>query len=216
LAAQILPADVAETLASDRDTVNDSYPARVLDGKRMLTVANGSADETADSRWMTYAELATARHITTSSASKLVLRRRWRRQKDNHGTMRALVPPKWCEPMRERHFDGSGPVREAISVLEASVTALRERAEAAEQVARMEQERADRAVQARDAERMRANALRDRIDALGAELAAVTETLERTQAEAWEAWRAAEELRAADATWRALGRVERVRRAWRG
>ena len=182
----------------------------------MLIGANGSADEAADSRWMTYAELANARHITTSSASKLVLRRRWRRQKDNHGTMRALVPPECCEPTRARHPDDDAPVREAIAVLEASVAALRERAEAAEEAARMERERADRAVQARDAERTRANTLRDRIDALRSELATVTEAVERAQAETWEAVRAAEELREADASWRTLGRIERVRRAWRG
>jgi hypothetical protein len=182
----------------------------------MLTGANGSADEAADSRWMTYAELATARHITTSSAIKLVLRRRWRRQKDNHGIMRALVPPECCEPTRARHPDADATIREAISVLEASVTALRERAEAAEQTARMERERADRAVVARDAERMRANTLRERIDALRAELATVAEAMERAQAEAWEAARIVEELREADAAWRTLGRIERVRRAWRG
>jgi hypothetical protein len=185
-------------------------------GDRMLIGANGSADEAADSRWMTYAELAMARRITTPSAVKLVSRRRWRRQKDNHGTMRALVPPEWCEPTRARHADADGPIREAITVLEASVTALRERAEAAEQTARMERERADRAVQARDAERTRANTLRDRIDALRADLAMVGEALERAQAEAWEAARTAEELREADASWHALGRIERVRRAWRG
>jgi hypothetical protein len=165
---------------------------------------------------MTYAELATARQITTPSAVKLVLRRRWRRQKDNHGTMRALVPPEWCEPTRAGHSDADGPVREAISVLEASVNVLRERAEAAERTARTERERADRAVLARDAERTRANTLRDRIDELGAELATIVEALERAQTEAWEAARAAEALREADATWHSLGRIERVRRAWRG
>jgi len=36
------------------------------------------------------------------------------------------------------------------------------------------------------------------------------------QHEAWEATQAADEMREADATWHALGRIERVRRAWRG
>ena len=113
----------------------------------MQAGANGSADEEADSRWMTYTELATARRITTSSAIKLVLRRGWRRQKDNHGTMRALVPPDCCEPAPGKN--GDADVKEAIGALEASVAALRDRAEAAEQMARLERERADRAVQAR-------------------------------------------------------------------
>jgi hypothetical protein len=185
-------------------------------GDRMQAVANGSADEEADSRWMTYTELATARRITTSSAIKLVLRRGWRRQKDNHGTMRALVPPDCWEPARGRNADDDAYVREAIGALEASVAALRERAEAAEQMARSERDRADRAVQARDGELMRSNSLRDRIDVLRAELADAMEALDIARYEAWEATQTAEELREADATWHALGRIERVRRAWRG
>jgi hypothetical protein len=183
-------------------------------GDRMQPGANGSADEEPDSRWMTYTELATARRITTSSAIKLVLRRGWRRQKDNHGTMRALVPPDCCEPAPGKN--GDADVKEAIGALEASVAALRDRAEAAEQMARLERERADRAVQARDGELMRGNSLRDRIDTLRTDLAEALEALEIARHEAWEAMQAAEERREADATWHALGRFERVRRAWRG
>jgi hypothetical protein len=185
-------------------------------GDRMQAGANGSADEAADSRWMTYPELAEARRITTSSAIKLVVRRGWRRQKDNHGIMRALVPPDWWEPVRGRNGDADAYVREAIGALEASIAALRERAEAAEQSARLERERADRAVQARDGELMRGNSLRDRIDNLRVELAEALEALEVARHEAWEATQAMEEMREADATWHALGRIERVRRAWRG
>jgi hypothetical protein len=185
-------------------------------GDRMEAGANGSADEAADSRWMTYTELATARRITTSSAIKLVLRRGWRRQKDNHGIMRALVPPDGWEPARGRNGDADPNVTEAIGALEASIAALRDRAEAAEQMARLERERADRAVQARNGELMRGNSLRDRIDNLRAELADALEALEVARYEAWEALQAAAEMREADATWHALGRIERVRRAWRG
>src|SRR5690348_12071112 len=60
-------------------------------GDRMQAVANGSADEAADSRWMTYTELAAARRITTSSAIKLVLRRGWRRRR----TITALCAPRF-------------------------------------------------------------------------------------------------------------------------
>ena len=182
----------------------------------MQAGANGSADEAADSRWMTYAELAEARRITTSSAIKLVGRHGWRRQKDNHGTMRALVPPDWWEPARGGNGDADAHVKEAIDALEASVAALRERAEAAEQMARLERERADRAVQAREGELMRGNSLRDRIDNLRTELADTLHALEIARHEAWEATLAAEEMREADSTWLALGRIERVRRAWRG
>ncbi len=177
--------------------------------------ANGSADD-ADSRWMTYVELANARRITTSSAIKLVLRRGWRRQKDNHGIMRALVPPAWSEPPPGRSFDDGAHLSQAIAALEQSVATLRERAEAAERAAQFERERADRAIQARDGERSRANALRDRIDALRAELTDAVAAMEMARYEAWEAAQSAEELRQADAAWRELGRMERVKRAWRG
>lgn len=182
----------------------------------MQAGANGSVDEAADSRWMTYAELAAARRITTSSAIKLVLRRGWRRQKDNHGTMRALVPPDCWEPAHSRNGDADTYVRQAIAALEASIAALQERAEAAEQTARLERERADRAVQAHNGELMRSNSLRDRIDNLRTDLAEALEAVEIARHEAWEATQAVEELREADDTWHALGRIERVRRAWRG
>ena len=106
---------------------------------------NGIADDDADSRWMSYLELAEARRITTSSAIKLVMRRGWRRQQDNQGIMRALVPPKWAEPAPGKDFDPGAYVSQAIEALEASVTALRERAEAAEHIAEIERERSNRA-----------------------------------------------------------------------
>ena len=101
---------------------------------------NGSADDDADSRWMSYAELAETRRITTASAIRLVLRRGWRRQADNQGTMRALVPLKWSEPAAGKDVDPGGHFSQAIAALEASVVALRERAELAERAVRAERE----------------------------------------------------------------------------
>jgi hypothetical protein len=75
---------------------------------------NGAADDDADSRWMSYAELAETRRITLSSAIRLVVRRGWRRQMDNQGTMRALVPPKWSEPAPGKDFDPGGRLRQTI------------------------------------------------------------------------------------------------------
>ncbi len=181
----------------------------------MQAGANGSADD-ADSRWMTYTELAQARRIATSSAIKLVLRRGWRRQKDNHGIMRALVPPAWSEPALGRIFDADGHVSQAISALEASVAVLRERAEAAEHAAQTERERADRAQQALNAERSRANLLRDRIDALRDDLAEAEAAMEAARYAAWEAAQSADAMREAEAEWQALGWLARIRRAWRG
>lgn len=182
----------------------------------MQAGANGSADNSADSRWMSYAELAEARRITASSASRLVVRRGWRRQKDNHGIMRALVPPEWSEPAQGKLFDPGAHVSQAISALETAVAAMRERAEAAEHAAQIERERADRAVQARDAERSRANTLRDRIDALQAELAEAEAGLDVALRQTAEAEHVAKSLRQSAAGWRAVGRLARLRWAWSG
>ena len=181
----------------------------------MQVGANGGADNEADSRWMSYAELADARRIAMSSAIRLVMRRGWRRQKDNHGTMRALVPPEWLEPTRRRHLEPDPQLAEAISALQVSVDALRERAEAAERVARFERERAERLEQARNADLSRNNLLRDRIDLLRAELAEAQHALEALSAEAVQAAQTAEAFRQADASWRRLGRLGRIWRAWR-
>jgi uncharacterized membrane protein YqiK len=180
----------------------------------MQAGVNGSADEAPDSHWMSYTELASARRIAMSSAIKLVKRRGWRCQKDNHGTMRALVPPEWSEPAPGKDYNPDASVNQAISALEASVAVLRERAEAAEQAARIAHERADRAVQARDAERQRANTLRDRIDALRAELGAATMEVEEARRQVEEAAEYAEAFRQADARWQELGRFGRIRQAW--
>src|SRR4051794_18662442 len=51
-------------------------------------------DSDDEARWMTYAEIAAARGISRASAERLVNRQkgRWRRQADNKGTVRFLVP----------------------------------------------------------------------------------------------------------------------------
>ena len=177
---------------------------------------NGAADDEADSRWMSYTELAEARRITTSSAIRLVLRRGWRRQQDNQGMMRALVPPKWSEPAPGRNIDAAAHFAETIEALEASVSALSERAETAERAAQTERERANRAEVARRAEYSRADLLRERIDALRAALAEAAAAVEVARHEAMEAMQTAEALRRADAKWRSLGTFARVREAWRG
>jgi hypothetical protein len=182
----------------------------------MQAGANGSDDVSADSRWMSYTELAEIRRITTSSAIRLVKRRGWRRQKDNHGTMRALVPPEWTEPAPGKDFDPSVHVNQAISALEMAVAALRQRAEAAEHAARLERERADRAIESRNAERSRTDLLRYRVDALKAELASADAAVEAARQEAWEAAQRADAARQAATEWEELGRLERIRRAWRG
>src|SRR5271166_4294999 len=51
-----------------------------------------SGDLSGDGRWLTYDELAKARRISRTSAERLVLRNRWRRQRGNDRTVRVLVP----------------------------------------------------------------------------------------------------------------------------
>jgi hypothetical protein len=182
----------------------------------MQAGGNGSGEYSADSRWMSYAELAEARRITASSASKLVVRRGWRRQKDNHGIMRALVPPEWSEPAPGKNFEPGAHVSQAISALEQAVVAMRERAEAAERAAQTERERADRAIQSRDGERSRANALRDRIDALRADLAEAEMSLEGALRQIAEAGQEVTALRRSADRWQELGRVARLKWAWSG
>jgi hypothetical protein len=56
------------------------------------------ADDAADGQWLTHAEIAAMRGISTASAIKLALRHHWRKQKDNRGTLRCLVPADFIGP----------------------------------------------------------------------------------------------------------------------
>jgi hypothetical protein len=45
-----------------------------------------------DGQWLSYVELAVHRGISRASAERLVRRKGWRRQSDNQGNVRVLVP----------------------------------------------------------------------------------------------------------------------------
>jgi len=102
-----------------------------------------------DGRWLTYEELAQIRGIGRPSAERLVLRNRWRRQRDNQRVVRILVPlDRLSDDMSgdasadkpdDMSPDASGPAAAYEAALEAvqsanagETAALRERAEAAE------------------------------------------------------------------------------------
>lgn len=97
---------------------------------------------------MTYGELAAARDIDRASAMRLARRNRWRKQKDNQGNLRVLVPLEHQkdlsqEPDRDMSSDMSRDLtkddpRATIAVLQTTLETLRE------QLAR-EQRRADAA-----------------------------------------------------------------------
>jgi hypothetical protein len=181
-------------------------------------------DDDAAFRWMTYAELGQSRGISTASATRLAFRRKWRRQVGNDKIARVAVPAGEDKPAsdvtRDDRDDIRGGVRgdilHLLSALEGAISIAGERkqADAATIVALREQltgtaderdrerVRADRADQALAGERLRADGLRDRLEATNAEL--------RAAQEATEALRQAEHAR------KARGRLRRAWDGWRG
>jgi hypothetical protein len=151
---------------------------------------------------MTYAELGQARGISTSSATRLAFRRKWRRQQGNDGAARVAVPVGEDKPADDDRTTKRGDITPAIRVLETAVSSLTEAREAADRRADAAEARADRAEAGREAADRRADALQARLEAVDAA---------RQQAE-----QAAEERRQADAARRSLGRLARLRAAWRG
>ena len=160
-------------------------------------------DSTADgggARWMSFAELGAARGISKASAIKLVRRHGWRRQRDNQGHVRALVPLTWAEGDRAGERDSlpdstpdnqpdTGLVAGALAALETAVLSLTERALAAERradsaeaVIAGERARADRAETDRTDERLRADDLRDRLIKMQQQLADAHATLQEAEA----------------------------------
>ena len=153
------------------------------------------ADDGDDGQWLTHAELATVRGISTASAIKLALRHHWRKQKDNRGTLRCLVPPEWSIPKRDKGVDdradlgadARADISGIVSAFEAAIGSLTARAEsradAAERGRDAERARADRLDQALTGERARADALRDRIEAMQVDAASLQAQLATAEAE---------------------------------
>ena len=170
--------------------------------------------------WMTYGELAAARGIKRGAAIRLVQRHRWRkREGSNDGFAHVLVPPDWAKPGERATPHDVAPRRSAPSsqdiahVVQTAVQAVtaakdaeiqvwRERTQEAEGARHQAEARADRADQALTAERNRADALRERMD--------------QSQAAREAAEKALAAFQQSDAARRALGRLARLRAAWRG
>jgi len=141
-------------------------------------------------RWMTYAELGRARGISTASATRLAFRRKWRRQAGNEGTARVAVPVSEARPPTDRQRGDRDVVRgdirddasHSVRALEAAVAALREQLEQANAAIAAERSRADRAEQGREGERARADALRDRLNAMQEQLADALAALQAAEA----------------------------------
>ena len=161
---------------------------------------DSTADQGDGGRWMAFADLADARRISKASAIKLVRRHGWRRQRDNKGNVLALVPLPWAQDtgdaerdnppdsLRYSTPDSTADISHAISSLEAAIAALRTRSEAdlatitaLHAQIETERQRADRAEQGREDERARADALRDRLNVMQAQLADAHAALQRAE-----------------------------------
>jgi chromosome segregation ATPase len=162
-----------------------------------------SSAEELGGRWMTLAEIAAIRGISEASASRLVRRNKWRRQPDNRGVVRTLVPPGW-EMWSDRtpdvqsaldSPDSPDQISHAISVLHEAVAALREQLERAEAGREAERARADAAEQARAAHRLEADALRERLQGLLSQLATAEAEAKAANDRAWVSGEAAGALR---------------------
>jgi hypothetical protein len=160
------------------------------------------ADE-ADGKWMTYAELASARSISRASAARFVRRHKWRKQEDNQGNVRVFLAAPDTDP------DDLPAIARAIAVLHADPSALND------QIAH-ERSRADAADTRADKAEI---ALRETEAALTAEQAAraaATARAEIAEMVLASAEAEAAALRQAEQERRARSLVGRIRAALRG
>jgi hypothetical protein len=169
-------------------------------GPQDISRTSGGAD--ADGLWMSYGELGRARGISRASAARLARRHRWRRQTDNHGTVRVFVPSGADEPA-DRHPTDVRIIDPGVSSLAAGALAALEVAVAAlrEQYAGVQQQM-ERAEKGRDAANARADALQHDLDA--------------ARAGRQQAAQAADAANRADAERKARGLLARLRAALRG
>ena len=159
------------------------------------------ADSIADGRWMTFAELSQSRGISKTSAMKLVSRHGWRRQKNNKGHVRALVPVAWVGVAADdtREPNTAADMSRAIRAFDTAIATLREqlvretgRTEAAERARTALTVQLAQAEAGRAAERSRAEADREARTRAEAEAVALRAQLDQARAEAQQATQAAE------------------------
>jgi len=180
-----------------------------------------------DIRWLTYVELGQARGISTSSATRLAFRLKWRRQVGNDGTARVAVPLTEVQPRPDKTHDARnddmGDISRIVMVLETSVASLTERAIAAEKRADRAEIRAEaaesrvnRAEQSLAEERKRADQLELAQDKLETERDEAEERARNAEHDKASATLVAEEAMRLATERKARGRWARLRAAWRG
>ena len=160
---------------------------------------DSQADSTVDGRWLTFAELGQLRGISKTSAMKLVGRHGWRRQKNNKGQIRALVPLAWVADADTREPNSTADMSRAIRAFDSAIATLREqlvretgRTEAAERARTAMTVQLAQAEAGRAAECLRAEAERQARTRAEAEVEALRAQLDQAQAEAQQATQAAE------------------------
>lgn len=138
-----------------------------VSGSAMDGRADNGADAEPGSRWLTHRQLAGIRGISTASAIKLALRHGWRKQKDNRGTVRCLVPPEWINSQGDRQAGTSADERADVGADKSSeISVLRGAYEAA-----------------LEANKAQIDALGGQIEALKGEIAAKAALIEGLEAQ---------------------------------
>jgi hypothetical protein len=160
---------------------------------------DSQADSAADGRWLTFAELSQLRGISKTAAMKLVSRHGWRRQKNNKGQVRALVPLAWVADANTREPNSAADMSRAIRAFDSAIATLGQqlvreagRTEAAERARTALTVQLAQAEAGRAAERSRAEADREARTRAEAEAVALRVQLDQARAEAQRATQAAE------------------------
>jgi hypothetical protein len=160
---------------------------------------DSQADSAADDRWLTFAELSQLRGISKTAAMKLVSRHGWRRQKNNKGQVRALVPVAWVADADTREPNSAADMSRAIRAFDSAIATLHQqlvretgRTEAAERARTALTVQLAQAEAGRAAERSRAEADREARTRAEAEAVALRVELDQARAEAQRATQAAE------------------------
>jgi hypothetical protein len=161
-------------------------------------------------RWISLRELAKIRGVSQHSATRLVRRNGWRRQRDNRGHVLALVPIEALSRQSDMPSAvAEGQTSTGLDHLAEYVAAYRVAIEAKDgAIAALRA-----AIEAKDGE---LTAVRGMVDVMQAQIAAAQQAADRARAEAQAAQDRAEAAERADAAWRAGGRLARAWRAWRG
>jgi hypothetical protein len=205
---------------------------------------SATADTASGERWISLRELADIRGVSQHSATRLVRRNGWRRQRDNRGHVLALVPiealsrqsdmpsavaegqPSAGPPDLAKYVaayrtaieakDGEiAALHAVIGAKDGELTASHARADAATARAATAEGRADRAELGWDEERAQVDALRGRLDATQAQLAAAEQAAVQARRQAQAAQDSADAASLALDAAKAGGRLARAWRAWK-